>query len=49
VVNNNLNPTWKPFKASMSQLCNCDEQRPLLLEVTEAAGLLPAAFLYGTS
>jgi hypothetical protein len=33
VINNNLNPTWCPFKASMSQLCNCDPHRPLLLEV----------------
>ncbi|PSC75501.1 copine-3-like isoform X1 [Micractinium conductrix] len=33
VINNNLNPTWRPFKASMAQLCNCDPQRPLLLEV----------------
>lgn len=30
---NNLNPSWRPFEASMSQLCNCDPHRPLLLEV----------------
>lgn len=36
VIPNNLNPTWKPFKASMSQLCNCDVHRPLLLEVFDA-------------
>ena len=33
VIDNNLNPTWKPFQASMAQLCNCDPHRPLLLEV----------------
>ena len=33
VINNDLNPTWKPFQASMAQLCNCDPHRPLLLEV----------------
>ncbi|KAL4859813.1 Copine-5 [Chlorella vulgaris] len=38
VIPNNLNPTWKPFKASMSQLCNCDVHRPLLLEASTGAG-----------
>ncbi|KAL4428007.1 hypothetical protein ABPG75_002096 [Micractinium tetrahymenae] len=33
VVDNNLNPQWKPFRASMAQLCNCDEHRPLRIEV----------------
>lgn len=33
---NNLNPTWAPFKASYSQLCNCDPERPLLVEVFDA-------------
>ncbi|KAL4445388.1 hypothetical protein ABPG77_011213 [Micractinium sp. CCAP 211/92] len=33
VIDNNLNPQWKPFQASMAQLCNCDEHRPLLIEV----------------
>lgn len=32
-IQNNLNPTWRPIKVAMSQLCSCDEQRPLLLEV----------------
>lgn len=36
VVKNNLNPQWRAFKASMQQLCNCDEHRPLLLEVRGA-------------
>ncbi|EFN58110.1 hypothetical protein CHLNCDRAFT_30221, partial [Chlorella variabilis] len=33
VVDNNLNPMWRPLQASMSQLCGCDENRRLLLEV----------------
>jgi hypothetical protein len=33
VVSNNLSPTWKPCKVAMASLCNCDEHRPLLLEV----------------
>ncbi|KAL4428006.1 hypothetical protein ABPG75_002095 [Micractinium tetrahymenae] len=33
VIDNNLNPQWKPFQASMAQLCNCDAHRPLLIEV----------------
>ncbi len=35
VVDNNLSPTWKQLKASMASLCNCDESRPLLLEVVD--------------
>lgn len=33
VVNNNLNPTWRPLRVSMASLCHCDEARPLLIEV----------------
>jgi len=40
VINNNLNPTWRPFQASMAQLCNCDPQRPLLLEVGGREGVV---------
>lgn len=36
VIKNNLNPSWAPFQASYSQLCNCDPQRPLLVEVFDA-------------
>lgn len=38
VVPNNLNPAWRPFRAAMSQLCNCDPHRPLLLEVGRLGG-----------
>lgn len=38
MVPNNLNPQWKPFRASMQQLCNCDEHRPLLLEARGGGG-----------
>ena len=32
MVNNNLNPTWRPLRVSMASLCHCDEARPLLIE-----------------
>lgn len=32
-MDNNLSPTWKPLRVAMSQLCSCDPERPLLLEV----------------
>jgi hypothetical protein len=38
VVPNNLNPAWRPFRAALSQLCNCDPHRPLLLEVGRLGG-----------
>ena len=33
VVMNDLNPTWKPFKISLSGLCNGNVERPILFEV----------------
>ncbi|EFN57401.1 hypothetical protein CHLNCDRAFT_142828 [Chlorella variabilis] len=36
VIPNNLNPVWRPFQASMAQLCNGDAHRPLLFEVFDA-------------
>ncbi|XP_035975677.1 copine-7 isoform X2 [Halichoerus grypus] len=29
VVKNNLSPVWEPFKVSLSNLCSCEETRPL--------------------
>ncbi len=43
VIDNNLNPQWKPFRASMAQLCNCDEHRPLKIEVRWEACLASRA------
>lgn len=32
-IDNNLNPTWRPFELPMQQLCNGDRKRTLLLQV----------------
>ncbi|XP_034494504.1 copine-7 isoform X3 [Ailuropoda melanoleuca] len=29
VVKNNLSPVWEPFKVTLSNLCSCEETRPL--------------------
>lgn len=31
-IQNNLNPTWKPFRLTLQQLCNGDKHRQLLIE-----------------
>lgn len=32
-IKNNLNPTWKPFKIKVRDLCNCDYDRGLKIDV----------------
>lgn len=29
VVNNNLNPTWKPFRITLQSLCGGDMDKPI--------------------
>lgn len=31
-INNNLNPTWKPFQVKLQLLCNGDYNRPLRIQ-----------------
>jgi len=35
VIKNTLNPTWKPFKLPLNQVCNGDYERKLKFEVTD--------------
>ncbi|GLE07532.1 hypothetical protein PINS_up018085, partial [Pythium insidiosum] len=35
VIDNNLNPNWRPFDIPVQQLCNGDYKRPLLLQVMD--------------
>ncbi|KAJ0401167.1 hypothetical protein P43SY_004374 [Pythium insidiosum] len=35
VIDNNLNPNWRPFEIPVQQLCNGDYKRPLLLQVMD--------------
>ncbi|XP_032245842.1 copine-7 isoform X1 [Phoca vitulina] len=37
VVKNNLSPVWEPFKVSLSNLCSCEETRPLKGQRAEGA------------
>ncbi|GAB4817389.1 hypothetical protein N2152v2_004435 [Parachlorella kessleri] len=35
VIDNNLNPAWRPIDVDIRQLCNADESRPLRIEVLD--------------